>query len=68
MVSEGLGCSIIPGELIPVARTAGIKVIALPGQPLAREIGILIRRSAMNRQPAQALIESLTAEAQAMRS
>jgi DNA-binding transcriptional LysR family regulator len=67
MVSEGLGCSIIPGELIPVARTAGIKVIALPGRPLAREIGILIRRSAMSRQPALALIESLTAEAQAMR-
>jgi len=66
MVSEGLGCSIIPGELVPVARTAGIMVVSLPGRPLVREIGILIRLAAMNRQPAMTLIESLAAEAQAI--
>jgi DNA-binding transcriptional LysR family regulator len=66
MVSEGLGCSIIPGELVPVARTAGIQVIPLPGRPLVREIGILIRLAAMNRQSTTMLIESLAAEAQAI--
>src|ERR1700761_1214077 len=59
MVSEGLGCSIIPGELVPVARTAGIMVVSLPGRPLTREIGILIRLAAMNRQPGMTLIDSI---------
>jgi DNA-binding transcriptional LysR family regulator len=66
MVSEGLGCSIIPGELVPVAHTAGIMVIPLPGRPLAREIGILVRLAAMSRQPIATLIDSLAAEAQAI--
>jgi DNA-binding transcriptional LysR family regulator len=63
MVSEGLGCSIIPGELVPIAQTAGIKVLSLPGRPLLREVGILIRISAMNRPSTQVLIECLAAEA-----
>jgi hypothetical protein len=41
-------------------------VIPLPGRPLAREIGILVRLAAMNRQPIAALIDSLAAEAQAI--
>jgi DNA-binding transcriptional LysR family regulator len=63
MVSEGLGCSIIPGELVPIAQTTGIKVLSLPGRPLLREVGILIRISAMNRPSSQVLIECLAAEA-----
>jgi DNA-binding transcriptional LysR family regulator len=63
MVSEGLGCSIIPGELVPIAQTAGIKVLSLPGRPLLREVGILIRISAMSRPSTQVLIACLAAEA-----
>jgi DNA-binding transcriptional LysR family regulator len=63
MVSQGLGCSIIPGELVPVTDTPGIKVLPLPGRPLVREIGILIRLSAKNRPSTTMLIDSLAAEA-----
>jgi DNA-binding transcriptional LysR family regulator len=66
MVSEGLGCSIIPGELVPIARTAGIQVLSLPGRPLLREVGVLLRLSAMNRPSTTMLIESLAAGAQAV--
>jgi DNA-binding transcriptional LysR family regulator len=66
MVSEGLGSSIIPGELVPIARTAGIQVLSLPGRPLVREVGVLVRLSAMNRPSTTTLIESLAAEAQAV--
>ncbi|MDB5838641.1 MAG: LysR family transcriptional regulator [Herminiimonas sp.] len=63
MVSEGLGCSIIPGKLVPLAATPGVAVLPLPGPPLFREIGILVRLSALKRASAVALITSLTAEA-----
>jgi DNA-binding transcriptional LysR family regulator len=63
MVSQGLGCSIIPGELVPVNDTPGIKVLSLPGRPLVREVGILLRRSARIRPSTTLLIESLAAEA-----
>jgi DNA-binding transcriptional LysR family regulator len=63
MVSQGLGCSIIPGELVPVIDTPGIKVLPLPGRPLVREVGILTRFSASNRPSTTMLIESLVAEA-----
>lgn len=66
MVAEGLGCSIIPGELAPVARTPRVKVVPLPGRPLVREIGVLVRLAALDRQPAAALIDSLNAEVQKM--
>jgi DNA-binding transcriptional LysR family regulator len=64
MVSQGLGCSIIPGELVPLSDTPGIKVLPLPGRPLVREVGILIRLSGKNRLSTTMLIESLAAEAQ----
>jgi DNA-binding transcriptional LysR family regulator len=66
LVSEGLGCSIIPGELVPIAQTTGIKVLSLPGRPLLREVGVLVRLSAMNRPSTTMLLESFTAEAQAL--
>jgi len=64
MVSEGLGCSIIPGELVPLDSTPGIEVLALPGQPLIREVGILVRLAALKAPPVSSLIESLAQEAQ----
>lgn len=64
MVSQGLGCSIIPGELVPLSDTPGIQVLPLPGRPLVREVGILIRLSGKNRLSTTMLIESLAAEAQ----
>jgi DNA-binding transcriptional LysR family regulator len=65
MVSEGLGWSIIPGGLVPLATTQGIAVLALPGRPLTREIGVLVRVSALKRETTVLLIESLREEAKA---
>ncbi|CAB3747501.1 LysR substrate-binding domain-containing protein [Paraburkholderia solisilvae] len=63
MVSEGLGCSIIPGDLVPVKQTRGISVLGLPGGPLVREIGILARLAVLDRPSAQTLVDSLAAQA-----
>jgi DNA-binding transcriptional LysR family regulator len=63
MVSEGLGCSIIPGDLVPVAQTRGIRTLRLPGNALLREIGILARLAVIDRPSAQTMIDSLTAQA-----
>lgn len=65
MVSEGLGWSIIPGGLIPLATTKGIAVLTLPGRPLTREIGVLVRVSALKRETTAMLIGSLREEATA---
>lgn len=63
MVSEGLGWSIIPGGLVPLTTTEGIAVLPLPGRPLSREIGVLVRVSTLKRQTTALLIESLREEA-----
>ncbi|WP_151637661.1 LysR family transcriptional regulator [Noviherbaspirillum aerium] len=63
MVSEGLGWAIIPGSLVPLAATRGIAVLPLPGRPLTRDIGVLVRVSALRREPIALLIESLREEA-----
>jgi DNA-binding transcriptional LysR family regulator len=67
MVSEGLGCSIIPGDLVPVDRTRGIRTLPLPGSPLVREIGILARLAVIDRPSAQTLIDSLAVQASKIR-
>jgi DNA-binding transcriptional LysR family regulator len=64
MVSEGLGWSIIPGQLVPLDTTPGIVVLPLPGRPLLREIGVLVRVSALKRPTTASLIESLSTEVQ----
>ncbi len=56
MVSEGLGCAIIPGQLVPLDSTPGVQVLPLPGKPLLREIGILVRQSALKQPAIAALI------------
>ncbi|WP_194723653.1 LysR family transcriptional regulator [Noviherbaspirillum malthae] len=63
MVSEGLGWSIIPGGLVPLHTTRGIAVLPLPGRPLSREIGVLVRVSTLKRQTTVLLIDSLREEA-----
>ncbi|MDF3831479.1 LysR family transcriptional regulator [Cupriavidus basilensis] len=63
MVGEGLGCAIIPAELVPLGATPNVEVIPLPGQPVFREIGVLVRQSALKRAPLAALIDALVAEA-----
>lgn len=65
MVSEGLGWSIIPGGLVPLDTTPGIMVLPVPGRPLSREIGVLVRVSALKRPANALLIESLSDEVKA---
>jgi DNA-binding transcriptional LysR family regulator len=67
MVSEGLGCAILPGELVPLRATPGIDLIPMPGQPLFREIGMVVRLSTLKRPATEALIESLKAAVAAHR-
>ncbi|RJF92468.1 LysR family transcriptional regulator [Noviherbaspirillum saxi] len=63
MVSEGLGWSIIPGGLVPLITTKGIATLPLPGRPLSREIGVLVRVSTLKRRTTALLIDSLREEA-----
>lgn len=62
MVSEGLGCSIIPSALVPLRQTPNIDEVPMPGAPLFREIGVLVRQSALKRASAAALIDAFVAE------
>lgn len=62
MVSEGLGCAIIPGQLVPLDTTPGVQVLPLPGKPLFREVGILVRQSALKLPSVAALIEQFGSE------
>ena len=67
VVSEGLGWSIIPGELIPLATTPTVKVLPLPGRPLVREIGVVVRTSALKRPSVSVFIDSMAAEVASFR-
>lgn len=68
MVSEGLGWAIVPGELIQADRSAGVELLALPGRPFYREIGVLVRRSALKRPAMAAFIECLSEAAGAFQA
>lgn len=61
MVSEGLGCAIIPSTLVPLRQTPNVKEVPMPGQAVFREIGVLVRQSALKRAPAAALIDAFVA-------
>lgn len=63
MVGEGLGCAIIPAELVPLKSARNVVEIPLPGEPVFREIGVLVRQSALKRPSMAALIDALVAEA-----
>lgn len=62
MVAEGLGCAIIPAALVPLRHTVQVEQVPMPGQPLHREIGVLVRQTALKREPVAALIAALEAE------
>lgn len=62
MVSEGLGCAIIPSALVPWRQTPNIVEVPMPGMPLYREIGVLVRQSALKRASAAALIDAFVDE------
>jgi len=62
MVGQGLGCAIIPADLVPLRQTPNIEEVSMPGAPILREIGVLVRQSALKRAPATALIEAFVAE------
>ncbi|CAG9186211.1 HTH-type transcriptional activator CmpR [Cupriavidus pampae] len=62
MVAEGLGCAIIPAALVPVRQTPQVELVAMPGQPPQREIGVLVRQTALKRESVAALIDALEAE------
>ncbi len=62
VVGEGLGWSILPGELIPLSTTPTVRVLPLPGRPPTREIGIIVRVSSLKRPSVSAFIDSMTTE------
>ncbi|WP_019448933.1 LysR family transcriptional regulator [Cupriavidus sp. BIS7] len=61
MVGEGLGCAIIPADLVPLRQTPNIEEVPMPGAPLYREIGVLVRQSALKRATVAALIDAFVA-------
>ncbi|WP_373376813.1 LysR family transcriptional regulator [Cupriavidus nantongensis] len=61
MVAAGLGCAIIPAELVPLREAAGVAQVPLPGGPLYREVGVLVREAALRRAPVAALIDAFVA-------
>lgn len=62
MVAEGLGCAILPAALVPVHATPQVALLRMPGPPPQREIGVLVRQTALRRESVAALIEALEAE------
>ncbi|AGW93773.1 MULTISPECIES: LysR family transcriptional regulator [Cupriavidus] len=61
MVEAGLGCAIIPSGLVPLRQAAGVVQAPLPGGPLYRDVGVLVRESALRREPVAALIDAFVA-------
>ncbi|KWR91400.1 LysR family transcriptional regulator [Cupriavidus sp. IDO] len=59
MVDQGLGCAIIPADLVSLASAVNVIEAPLPGGPIFRDIGVLVRQSALRRAPVGALIDAL---------
>ncbi|WP_287496388.1 LysR family transcriptional regulator [Pandoraea sp. CB10b_02] len=53
------------GHAAPKAAVAGVQVLPLRGAPLTRELGVLVRQSALKRAPVGTLMQCLTDEARA---
>lgn len=76
MVRARLGWSIVPATLIGLpleanaSKTAksGVQVLPLGGAPLVRELGVLVRQSALKRAPVATLMKCLSEAADAARS
>jgi DNA-binding transcriptional LysR family regulator len=61
MVREGLGWAVVPGDLIQASSDSGVSHFPLPGRALLREVGVLVRRSTLQR-PAIAMLVSCLRE------
>lgn len=61
MVREGLGWAVVPGDLIQAGSDGSVSHFALPGRALMREVGVLVRRPALER-PAIAMLVSCLRE------
>lgn len=67
MVEQGLGCAIVPADLLPLAQCPNVQAEPLPGRPIHREVGVLARPSALSRAPIAALIEAFVIAARQWR-
>jgi DNA-binding transcriptional LysR family regulator len=61
MVREGLGWAVVPGDLIQASSDGSVSHFPLPGRALLREVGVLVRRSTLQR-PAIAMLVSCLRE------
>ena len=68
MVAEGLGWSVVPGDLLMLRSVPLVQCLALPGQPVSRKLGLLVRKAVLDRATTQALITSLQEEASMRRT
>jgi DNA-binding transcriptional LysR family regulator len=59
MVREGLGWAVVPGDLIQATADDSVSHFALPGRALMREVGVLVRRPALQRPAIAMLVECL---------
>jgi DNA-binding transcriptional LysR family regulator len=67
MVGEGLGWSVVPGDLLMLQSIASVQRVSLPGQPVSRSLGLLVRKGIMDRETTRALVSNLQEEARARR-
>src|SRR6187402_131795 len=68
MVAEGLGWSVVPGDLLMLRTTPLVQRLALPGQPVSRKLGLLVRKAVLDRATTRALVTSLQEEASLRRT
>jgi DNA-binding transcriptional LysR family regulator len=68
MVAEGLGWSVVPGDLLMLRGMPSVQRLTLPGQPVSRKLGLLVRKAVMERATTRALVQNLQNEARMRRS
>ncbi|OTP77830.1 LysR family transcriptional regulator [Caballeronia sordidicola] len=68
MVAEGLGWSVVPGDLLMLRGMSSVQRLTLPGQPVSRKLGLLVRKAVIERATTRALVENLQNEARMRRS
>ena len=68
MVAEGLGWSVVPGDLLMLRSMPSVQQLPLPGQTVSRKLGLLVRKVVLDRATTQALVVNLQNEARTRRS
>jgi DNA-binding transcriptional LysR family regulator len=68
MVAEGLGWSVVPGDLLMLRSSPSVQRLTLPGQPVSRKLGLLVRKAVLDRATTRALVDNLQKEARMRRS